>query len=103
MTTETQDSRDQLIEDFKKVIHDAEALIKATANQTGDKVGEVRHRAEESLKEARRKLNEMEDSVVARTKTAVKATDQLVHERPWQSVAVASAVGVVLGMLIGRR
>ena len=103
MTTETQDSRDQLIEDFKKVIHDAEELIKATANQTGDKVGEVRHRAEESLKEARRKLNDMEDSVVARTKTAVKATDQLVHDKPWQSVAVASAVGVVLGMLIGRR
>ena len=62
MTTETQESRDQLIEDFKKVIQDAEALIKATANQTGDKVGEVRNRAEESLKEARRKLNDMEVS-----------------------------------------
>jgi ElaB/YqjD/DUF883 family membrane-anchored ribosome-binding protein len=103
MPTESQDARDQLIEDFKRVISDAEELIKATANQTGDKVGAVRQKAEASLQEARRKLNEMEDNIVSRTKTAAKATDQLVHDKPWQSVAVASAVGVVLGMLIGRR
>lgn len=103
MTTSTQDARDRLIEDFKKVMHDAEDLIKATANQTGDKIGAVRERAEESLKEARRKLGEIEGNVVDRTKAAAKATDELVHDKPWQSIALASAVGVLLGMLISRR
>lgn len=103
MTTETQSTRDRLTEDFKTVIQDAEELIKVTAGQTGDKVAAVRTRAEENLREARRKLDEMSDDVIARGKAAAKATDQLVHDKPWQSVAVASAVGVMLGMLISRR
>ena len=103
MTTETQDARDRLIADFKTVIQDAEELIKATSNQTGDKIGAVRERAEENLREARRKLNEMEDNIVDRTKAAAKATDQLVHNKPWESITLATAVGVMLGMLISRR
>lgn len=103
MTTKTENPRDRLIEDFKTVIQDAEELIKATASQTGDKVTAVRARAEENLREARRKLGEMEDDLLTRGKAAAKATDQLVHDKPWQSVAIASAVGVMLGMLISRR
>ncbi|MBI2779868.1 MAG: DUF883 family protein [Gammaproteobacteria bacterium] len=102
MTTETQVARDRLIEDFKAVIHDAEELLKATSDQTGDKIGAVRARAEASLREARRKLGEMESNIVGRTKAAAKATDQLVHENPWQSVALATAVGFLLGMLTSR-
>lgn len=103
MSTETQSSRDRLIADFKTVIQDAEELIKATASQTGDKVAAVRARAEENLKVARTKLSEMENDLITRGKAAAKATDQLVHDKPWQSVAIASAVGVMLGMLISRR
>lgn len=102
MATETQVARDRLIEDFKAVIHDAEELLKATSDQTGDKIGAVRARAEASLREARRKLGEMESNIVGRTKAAAKATDQLVHENPWQSVALATAVGFLLGMLTSR-
>lgn len=103
MTTESRDARDRLMDDFKKVIQDAEELLKATAGQTGDKIGVVRERAEQSLREARRKLGEMESNVVDRARAAAKATDNLVHEKPWQSVTLATAVGVMLGMLISRR
>lgn len=103
MTKETQDARDTLIADFKTVIHDAEELVKATASQTGDKIDAVRGQAEESLREARRKLSEMEDNIIDRGKAAAKATDQLVHDKPWQSVALATTVGVMLGILISRK
>ncbi len=99
----TLDARDTLVEDFKKVIHNTEELIKATANQTGEKVDEVRERAEENLRAARQKLGEIEDTILDRTKAAAKATDQLVHAKPWQSITIATAVGVMLGMLISRR
>ncbi len=103
MTTETQDARDRLIEDFKTVVHDAEELLRATSDQTGDKINAVRTRAEENLKKARHRLGELEHNLVDRTKAAAKATDQLIHDNPWQSVGVATAVGVMLGMLISRR
>lgn len=103
MATETQEARDQLIEDFKKVIDDAEELLKVTANETSGKVGEVRERAEANLREARRKLKVMENDLITQTKAAAKATDQLVHENPWQAVAIAAGVGLLFGMLSGRR
>lgn len=103
MVTETQAARDKLVEDFRAVIRDAEELLKATANQTGDKISAVRARAEDNLREARRKLDELEGDVLDRTKAAVRATDQLVHDNPWQTVAIAAAVGFLLGMLTGRR
>ena len=103
MTTETQNSRDKLVEDFKTVIQDAEELLKITASQTGDKVTAVRARAEENLRAVQHKLDEMGSDVVTRGKAAVKATDDLVHEKPWQSVGLAAAVGVMIGMLISRR
>lgn len=103
MSTETQTARDQLIEDFKKVIGDAEELLKITANETGGKIGAVRERAEENLREARRKLNALESDLIIQTKAAAKATDQLVHENPWQAVAIAAGIGLLFGMLSSRR
>jgi ElaB/YqjD/DUF883 family membrane-anchored ribosome-binding protein len=103
MTTKTRPAKDKLTEDMKAVVRDMEELLKATADQTGDKISAVRTRAEENLHEMRRKLNEMEGDVVDQVKTAAKAADHLVHENPWQSIAVAAAVAFLLGMLTSRR
>ncbi len=103
MTTDTQESRDQLIEDFKKVIEDAEELLKVTANETGGKIGAARERADNNLREARRKLKALEGDVIVRTRTAARATGQLVHENPWWAMAIAGAVGLLIGILSGRR
>lgn len=103
MDNEAHMAREQLVEDFKKVIGDAEELLKLTANETSGKMGAVRERAQENLREARRKLTALEDDLLIRTKAAAKATDQLVHENPWQAVAIAAGVGLLFGMLSGRR
>lgn len=103
MTTEAQHVKDRLIEEFKGVMNDAEELLKATANQTGDKINAARARAEESLREARRKIGEIEGDMVGRTRAAAKAADRLIHDNPWHSVGIATAVGIMLGVLIGRR
>lgn len=103
MTYDTKAAKDRLTEDMRAVVHDMEELLKATAGQTGDKISAVRTRAEENLHEMRRKLNEMEGNVVDQAKTAAKATDHLVHENPWQSIAVAAGVAFLLGMLTSRR
>lgn len=103
MNTETQTARDQLVEDFKKVIADAEELLNVTANETSGKIGAVRERAEANLREARRKLQLLENDLLAQGKAAVKATDLLVHENPWQAVAIAAGVGLLFGILSSRR
>ncbi len=96
-------TKEQLISDFKVVIADAEALIRATANQGGEAVGNLRAKAEESLAAAKVKLADAQDALIEKGKVAAQATDDYVHEKPWHAVGIAAGVGLVIGLLIGRR
>ncbi len=96
-------TKEQLISDFKVVIADAEALIRATANQGGEAVGNLRAKAEESLAAAKVKLADAQDALIEKGKVAAQATDDYVHEKPWHAVGIAAGIGLVIGLLIGRR
>lgn len=96
-------TKEQLIDDFKVVVADAEALLKATANQGGEKLIEVRTKVEESLKVAKARMAEAQTALLVQTKAAAKATDAYVHENPWKAIGAAAGVGLVIGLLIGRR
>lgn len=96
-------TKDHLIADFKAVVADAEALIKATANQGGEKLAEVRAKAEESIRVAKSRMMEAQVALLARTKEAAKATDVYVHENPWQAIGAAAGIGLLIGWLMGRR
>lgn len=96
-------SKDQLIADFKVVVADAEALLQATANQGDDKLVAVRAKAEESLRAMKARMAEAQAAMLAKTQAAAKATDTYVHENPWQAVGIGAGVGLIIGLLIGRR
>lgn len=96
-------TKDQLIQDFKVVVSDAEALLKATAGQGGEAVAAMRSKVEASLAAAKEKMTDAELALLAKTRAAAKATDEYVHGHPWQAIGVAASVGVVIGLLIGRR
>ena len=85
-------SADKLMKDLQAVVIDTEELIKATASQTGERVDKVRTRAEESLRAARAQLQQ-----------AGRTVDREVHENAWSAVGVAAGVGLLLGIVIGRR
>jgi ElaB/YqjD/DUF883 family membrane-anchored ribosome-binding protein len=94
---------EQLVDDLKVVMRDAEALIKATSAQTGEKIQEVRARAEESLRQAKDRLVEVEEEAMRRAREVAEATEEYVRDNPWQSLGIAAGVGLVLGILIARR
>jgi ElaB/YqjD/DUF883 family membrane-anchored ribosome-binding protein len=103
MSTNAEVTTDQLLADLKTVMSDAEALLRATSTQTGEKIQEVRARAEESLRLARQRLSSIEDEALKRAREVADATDQYVRENPWQSVGVAAGIGLMLGLLLRRR
>ncbi|MHB1621474.1 MAG: DUF883 family protein [Sulfuricella sp.] len=94
---------DEVTADFKVVVADTEALLKATANQGGEKLAEVRAKVEESLGVVKDRMAEAQAALLVRTKEAAKATDAYVHENPWKAVGVAAGFGLLIGLLIGRR
>ncbi len=96
-------TKEQLIADFNVVVADAEALLKATANQGGEKLAEVRARAEESLRVVKARMDDAQEALLIKTRAAAKATDEYVHENPWNAVGAAAAIGLLIGFLLGRR
>jgi ElaB/YqjD/DUF883 family membrane-anchored ribosome-binding protein len=96
-------STDKLVNDLRTVAADAEALLRATAGQAGEKMAEVRARAEESLRAARASLEHAGTEVAARARAGAHVADEYVHENPWASIGVAAGVGFLIGYLIGRR
>jgi ElaB/YqjD/DUF883 family membrane-anchored ribosome-binding protein len=103
MNAQVEVSTDQLVSDLKTVMEDAEALLKATSTLTGEKIQEVRARAEESLRQAKVRLTEVEEEAMRRAREVADATDEYVRENPWQSVGIAAGIGLVVGMLLARR
>lgn len=96
-------SEERLIEDFKEVIVDAEDLLKITANNGGEKLAEARIKAVASIQAAKAAIRESKAAIIAQAKAVTKDTDAYVHENPWKSVGFAASVGVIVGLLIGRR
>lgn len=101
MTTDV--NKEKLVADLKVVVADVEELLRATASQAGEKVAAARERIQASLATAKVKLVEAERIALEQAKKAAKATDEYVHENPWQAVGIAALAGLVLGVLISRR
>ena len=96
-------NKEKLVSDLKVVVADAEEILRATAGTAGEKVAELRERIGVRLRDAKERLQDAEAALVDKTKACARATDDFVHEQPWKAVGVAAALGLALGVLIGRR
>lgn len=95
----THEANQQLIVDLKKVMRDAEDLLKATAGEAGEKVKEIRKRLATALESARGTCERFQNQTVQVAKT----TDRMIREHPYETVGVAFGVGLLVGVLVGRR
>lgn len=102
-SSSSQFNEEQLIKDLKALAADAEALLMATANTSGDKLAEIRTKAEASLRAAKVTMADAQVDVLAKAKEAATATNHFVQENPWRSVGLAASIGVIVGLLLGRR
>jgi ElaB/YqjD/DUF883 family membrane-anchored ribosome-binding protein len=89
-----------LRKDLYAVARDAEALLKATAEVSNDRVQEVRARTEKTLRAALDHLTD--DQLRARVRRVAETTDGYVRERPWAMIGAAAGVGVLIGLLLRR-
>jgi ElaB/YqjD/DUF883 family membrane-anchored ribosome-binding protein len=69
---------DKLMQDLKTVVVDAEDL-------------------------ARARIKDMTQDAEAQAREAAGEVNRQVHDNPWTAVGVAAGVGVLIGLLLGRR
>ena len=92
-----------LIADLWHVITDVENLIRASAHDGGADLAEVRARAEQALAGIKARLDDAQSSLRASGQQAVTATHNYVQHNPVAALGVAAGVGVLIGLLSGRR
>jgi len=78
---------------------DARALMAATADVAGEKVSEARKRLAAALENGKEIFGRVKEKAVE----GAKATDQAVHEYPYQAIGIALGVGALIGYLVTRR
>jgi ElaB/YqjD/DUF883 family membrane-anchored ribosome-binding protein len=93
----------RLADDFRTVVSDAEQLLRQAVGQAGEGYADARQRLEASLATAREELSALEQSVSDSARRAGRATEGYVRNHPWESIAVGAGIGVLVGLLIGRK
>jgi len=94
---------ESLIAEFKILMADAEALIKATEDHPGEAISSIRNKALETLAGAKESISSAEAKLLDKAKVAAEGADDFVHRKPWEAVGVAAGLGLLIGLLIGRR
>ena len=78
---------------------DARALMTATADVAGDKVGAARERLAAALDSAKEIAGRVRDKAVE----GAKAADQAVRDKPYHAIGIAFGVGAIVGYFVMRR
>jgi ElaB/YqjD/DUF883 family membrane-anchored ribosome-binding protein len=85
--------------DVSTLAEDACALMAATADVAGEKVSDARKRLADALESGKEFYGRVRDKAVE----GAKATDEAVHEHPYQAIGIALGIGALIGYLAARR
>lgn len=100
MTTQ---ASQRLVSDLKTLASDTQDLIKATAEQSGEKIAVAREKARAGLAHAQENIAAAQAALAGRAKDAARVTDNYVHEHPWGTIGVAALLAFAIGYIAGRR
>ncbi|MCU6432413.1 DUF883 family protein [Undibacterium sp. Jales W-56] len=95
--------KEKLMHDLNLVIRDAEELLKNSEQQAGEGYKSAKAKFEHTLKNTKAEIARLEEAVLTKAKDAAHVTDVYVKENPWQSAGIAAGVGLLVGLLIGRK
>ena len=90
----------ELLHDLQALVADAEAMIADSATEhTADAIDSLRAR----FAAAQERFTDAYAGARKKVIAGAKYTDEAIRENPYQSLAIALGVGVLVGVLIGRR
>lgn len=99
----TSASADKLSQDLHILVRDTEELLAATTDDAGEKVRELRARLASALESAKVTAADFEARAMESVKEGARNTDRVIRDHPYESLAIAFGVGLLLGVVITRR
>ena len=93
----------KLAEDFEILISDVEQLVKETTSQAGERIGDLRQRLEKKIEDGRKALAGREIGWFQKSEEVNTKAKSCLRENTWAGLMIASAIGVLLGLVLRRR
>jgi len=91
----------------KDLLNDLHALVADAEKMMGDSISEHTADAVSALRTrydaASERMGELYEGARKRVVAGAKCTDEAIRENPYQSIAIAAGVGLLAGILLGRR
>src|ERR1051325_8106793 len=91
--------RQAITNDLGTLAEDARALMSATADVAGEKVGDARKRLAAALENGKEIYGRVREKAVE----GAKAADDALREHPYQAISIALGMGALIGYLLARR
>jgi ElaB/YqjD/DUF883 family membrane-anchored ribosome-binding protein len=89
--------------DVKTLVKDAQTLLSAAAALTGEKAEDMRARGMEMLDVALGKASQVQGQALVKGKELAHTADVYVKDNPWRTIAAAAGVGLLVGVILGRK
>ena len=97
---QTAHSPQDILDELHSLVADAEKMVgESVSEHSEEAIGALRSRYEA----AQERLADAYDRTKKKVVAGAKYADETIRENPYQSVAVAAGVGLLVGLLIGRR
>ncbi len=89
--------------DVKTLVKDPQTLLTAAAALTGEKAEEMRGRGMQMLDVALGKASQVQGQAIVKGKELAHTADVYVKDNPWRTIAAAASVGLLVGVILGRK
>jgi ElaB/YqjD/DUF883 family membrane-anchored ribosome-binding protein len=96
----TAESPEQMVKHLRELLHEAESAVGDTAGQY---VGEKAEAMRERFHQAQERLEELYETTRNKVVTSAKTADTAIRAHPYESIAIALGVGVLIGAVMRRR
>lgn len=103
MAVKLNNSSDQLRKELKTLADTLEEVMQSSGDKSETEIQKLKEKAENLVKTSRDTLAQTSEKIADHTREMADKADSYVHEKPWNGMGIAAAVGVVLGVLLARR
>jgi ElaB/YqjD/DUF883 family membrane-anchored ribosome-binding protein len=88
-----------LSHELKQLADEAEALVGSSGEDLSEKARDIRDRLAAALEVVQETIGDVEE----RASAGLKEVDKNIRDNPYQALAVALGIGVVVGLLLKRK
>ncbi len=89
--------------DMRSLVKDAQELFHEATSATGEKAEALRSKGLNLLDTALAKAQDAQAAAIDTGKELAGSADDYVQENPWRAVAISAGVGLLIGLLMGRK